>query len=403
VCSVYELGDRGALKHAHIGCCSLGGKCQCDCCVDDAWLQYTNLVISWEQYLNINSSAVNITSIASKPESQAATATTTTTTRQQQLHQKRQHSNCKRYRHKYPFSNTGRHILLVLHDFKCTTSPWAMTAICVYFYLHTSTGTSNLTAQLHLHSPLQHPLPRHPNHLRYHHPRQYQYRQYLYHNLILFLFLFLFLIFLTVKPIPTARLYHSAPHHYWSSDISSPAYRTQHRHHVDSGSLFTYLFTRWIYLSIHASVIDLFIHNSFYLESTIYIVHMYVYTVVVAICIPVALLCLHPRYFRAADPLPSVTVTHQRCQSPNFPQKVMENLVSQKLCCNIILPIENIKTSFLYFVWSPPQQISLHSIWNPIWYIFCAMLPDILSHIYADILPGPKKYFVCDFSWSNFL
>ena len=183
--------------------------------------------------------------------------------------------------------------------------------------LHTSTGTSNLTAHLHLHSPLQHPLPRHPNH-RYHHPRQYQYRQHLYHNLILFLFLFLFLIFLTVKPIPTARLYHSAPHHYWSSDISSPAYRTQHRHHVDSGQksrkqrltvyLSIYSMDR-IYPSVHASVIKLFIHNSFYLESTIYIVHMYVYTVVVAICIPVALLCLHPRYLRA-DRMPSVTVTH---------------------------------------------------------------------------------------------
>ena len=37
---MYELGDWGAFKHAHIGCCPLGGKCQCDCSVDDAWLQY---------------------------------------------------------------------------------------------------------------------------------------------------------------------------------------------------------------------------------------------------------------------------------------------------------------------------------------------------------------------------
>lgn len=140
-----------------------------------------------------------------------------------------------------------------------------MTAICVYFYLHTSTGTSNLTAQLHLHSPLQHPLPRHPNHHRYHHPRQYQYRQYLYHNLILFLFLFL--IFLTVKPIPTARLYHSAPHHYWSFDISSPAYRTQHRHHVDSGQksrkqrLTVYLSIYSMDLSIHSCICYRSIHS----------------------------------------------------------------------------------------------------------------------------------------------
>ena len=351
---------------------------------------------------------MNITSIARKPESQAATATTTTT-RQQQLHQKRQHSNCKRYRHKYPFSNTGRHYYLyyMISSALRVPEPWQL-------YAFTSTC-------IHLpeHQILQHSC--------------------IYTHLcsILFLVIPTIIVIIIQDNTNIANIYIttlscscscSYSSSFWPSNLSpqldciilllttigrliSPHLHIEHntdimsiqvRNRGNKGSLFTYLFTRWIYLSIHASVIDLFIHNSSYLESTIYIVHMYVYTVVVAICITVALLCLHPRYFRAADRMPSVTVTHQRCQSPNFPQKVMENLVSQ-LCCNIILPIENIKTSFLYFVWSPPQQISWHSIWNRIWYIFCAMLPDILSHLYADILPGPKKYFVCDFSWSIFL
>jgi hypothetical protein len=348
---------------------------------------------------------VNITSIARKPESQAATATTTTT-RQKQLHQKRQHSNCKRYRHKYPFSNTGRHYYLyyMISSALRVPEPWQL-------YAFTSTC-------IHLpeHQILQHSC--------------------IYTHLcsILFLVIPTIIVIIIQDNTNIANIYIttlscscSYSSSFWPSNLSpqldciilllttigrliSPHLHIEHntdimsiqvRSRGNKGSLFTYLFTRWIYLSIHASVIDLFIHNSFYLESTIYIVHMYVYTVVVAICIPVALLCLHPRYFRAADRMPSVTVTHQRCQSPNFPQKVMPRSFAATLSCPLKTSKHNFFTSYdphrskypdilfeiesdTYFV---PCYLTFYHTYMPTFYlapknILSAILADQISYRY---------------------